>query len=330
MATVSHAFAGYVQAIWPAVPVWAVILVFFSVLTLINWWGIEESSLTNIFCTAIEIIGILIVIAAGLKFFGKVDYWTLVPAEGKTPSGGFFQAGVLAFYAFIGFEDMANVAEETRQPEKFMPRAILTSLAVVAVLYVLTALAAVSAVPAGELAASSAPLLRVVEKGLPMVPRGLFSLIALFAVSNTALINFIMGSRLLYGMAKEGLVPSFLGRVHPVRRTPYVAIGVVVALATVLALTGTLLILAQSNSFILLTVFSLMNLCLIVIKLRPGEPKAPFQIPLIVPLLGAVSSLFLIFFVDPRAALTAAVLLLIGLLLYGLVRFLRPKHEPES
>ncbi len=320
MATVSHAFAGYLTTLWPLVPPWSVIVLFFVTLTVINFWGIRESSLTNIFCTAVEISGILIVIAAGLKSFGRVNYLEMAPPAGPSPVSAFFQAGVIAFYAFIGFEDIANVAEETRAPEKSIPRAIITSLAVVAILYILTALASVSVVPAHELRSSRAPLLLVAERGFPGIPRGVFTLIALFAVTNTALVNFIMGSRLLYGMAREGLMPPFLSRVHPSRHTPHLAIGTVVTIATLLALTGTLVILAQSNSLILLAVFFFMNLSLIIVKLRPNEPAPSFRVPLWIPFLGALSSIFMIFFVDPQAFLTVLALLLIGLSVYALMR----------
>ncbi len=331
MATVSHAFAGYVKAIWPGVPPVFVLIGFFLMLTLINFWGINESSLTNIFCTAVEISGILIVVFAGLKWFGSVSYFEISPPEGQTPMNAFFQAAVLSFYAFIGFEDMANVAEETRQPEKFLPRAIIISIGIVTLLYILTALMAVSAVPPRELAASSAPLLLVAERGFPWISRELFALIALFAVTNTALVNFIMGSRLLYGMASMGLAPSFLGRVHPKRQTPYVAIGVVFFIALILSLTGTLVILAQSNSLILLTVYFFMNLSLILIKFRPGETQAPFQIPRAIPFFGALSAFFLIFFVDRRAFLTVLVLLGLGLGVYFLMGLSGKKlsHDPS-
>lgn len=325
MAAVSHAFAGYLNALWPQVPPWSVMLLFFLALTIINFWGIEESSLTNIFCTAVEITGIFIVIVAGLKSFGRVDYLEIITPPGKSPAGAFFQAGVLAFYAFIGFEDIANVAEETREPEKSMPRAIITALAVVALLYTLTALASVSVVPAHELQSSSAPLLLVAQRGFPGIPRGLFTLIALFAVTNTALINFIMGSRLLYGMAREGLMPSFLSRVHPQRHTPHLAIGVMVILAMALALTGTLVVLAQSNSLILLTVFFFMNLSLITVKRRPDEPAPSFQVPLGIPFLGSLSCLFLIFFVDREAFRTVLALLFVGLVVYAFIRVRRRK-----
>lgn len=320
MATVSHAFAGYVHAIWSGIPTPMIVISFLFALTVINFWGINESSLTNMFCTALEVTGIVIVILAGFKFLGHVDYLEITPPEGKSHATAFFQASVLAFYAFIGFEDMANVAEETKEPEKFLPIAIITSLGVVAILYISTALAAVSIVAPTELAASSAPLMLVVQRGFPQIPTGLFTLIALFAVTNTALVNFIMGSRLLYGMAKERLMPSFLSRVHPKHHTPYVAIGVVLVIAVALALTGTLVALAQSNSLILLTVFFLINISLIVIKLRKDEPLPKFQIPLWIPFLGSLSSLFLAFFVGQKALFTVITLLSLGLVTYLLMR----------
>lgn len=320
MATVSHAFAGYFRVVLPEIPTWTVILLFLGALTVINFWGIHESSLTNIVCTMVEISGILIVIAAGLKGFGKVNYFEMAPPGREISSHAFFQAGILAFYAFVGFEDIANVAEETHEPAKSMPRAILASLGVVAIFYILTALAAVSIVPPSELAASSAPLMLVVEKAFPWIPRSLFTLIALFAVTNTALVNFIMGSRLLYGMAKEGLVPLWIARVHPKRHTPYRAIGLVLLIAIALALTGTLVVLAQSNSLILLIVFSIMNLSLMAIKLRANQPSSvSFQIPILIPLLGALSCFFLIFHVASRAWVTVLFLLFLGLLFYVLV-----------
>lgn len=323
MATVSRAFTGYLHALWPEVPTSFILIGFFLVLTAINFWGISESSVTNIFCTAVEISGILIVIWAGLKSFGSVSYFEITPPEGKSALSAFFQAGVLSFYAFIGFEDMANVAEETRQPERILPRAMLISVIAVTCLYILTAIAAVSTVPASLLAASSAPLLLVAERGFPWIPRELFTLIALFAVTNTALVNFIMASRLLYGMAVSGLAPSFLNRIHPTRQTPYRAIGIVFLIALGLSLTGSLVILAQSNSLILLTIYFFMNLSLIFIKKRPAAPRAPFQIPLAIPVLGVLSTVFLIFFAQREAYSVVLGLFLIGGIVYVAMRTFR-------
>ena len=320
MATVSRGFAGYVNAVWPGIPPAAIILIFFIVLAIINFWGMELSSRANMVCTFVEVAGILIVITAGMRHFGAVNHFEITLPEGKSFSTALFQGSVLGFYAFIGFEDIVNVAEETHQPTQFVPRAILTSLGVVAVFYFLTALAAVSMVPSAELAQSSAPLMKVVEKGFPGFPPSLFILIALCAVSNTALVNFIMGSRLLYGMARERLVPSILGRVHPTRHTPHFAIATVFMIALILALTGTVVLLAQSASFLLLAVFFVMNVSLFILKLRAADPLPSFRIPIFVPVLGALSCLFLVSYIERQAYLIVFALLLIGLVLYGIAR----------
>lgn len=329
MATVSHAFLGYVQTIWPGIPAFLVVVLFFLVLTAVNFWGMKESSFLNIICTAVELTGLFIVILCGLNFIGRVDFFAVTPPEGKGAFTALFQGGALAFYAFIGFEDMVKAAEESHQPESFIPLAILISLGVVAVFYTLTALAAVAVVDAPQLAASRAPLMLVVEKGFPAIPRSLFTSIALFAVANTALVNFVMGSRLLYGMATEGLAPSFLATVHPNRHTPHVAIGLLLLIALALSATGTLVVLAQSNSLILLSVYLLMNASLVCVKFRFKGETASFKVPIFIPVLGGLSSLGLIFFVDAKAFLTVAVLILLGLAFYpGLTKFRSKSSQP--
>ncbi|MBI2167412.1 MAG: amino acid permease [Candidatus Omnitrophica bacterium] len=326
MAVVSQGFTGYVTALCPFLPGPGVILCFFLVLTVINFWGMRESSVTNIFCTALEISGILIVIAAGIGAFGRVNYLEISPPAGMKVSTALSQGAVFAFYAFIGFEDMVKAAEESREPEKLIPRAIVWSIAIVACLYVLTALAAVSVVPAGELAKSQAPLALVVKTGFPGIPPALFTLIALFAVTNTALVNFVMGSRLLYGMAREGLAPEAFAHIHPKRNTPDRAIIALLAVALPLALAGSLATLAQSNSLILLTVFFLVNVSLTVIKLRPAEAIPPFQIPVVIPILGALTCLFLIFYIQAEAFVIALSLVALALCLY----LFAPSHRKNK
>jgi amino acid transporter len=243
-------------------------------------------------------------------------------APGISVHAAVLQAGVLAFYAFIGFEDLANLAEEVREPEKTLPRAILIALAVAAVIYILVALAAVSAVPPAELAQSSAPLVLVVSKGFPLVPKELFTFVALFAVTNTALINFIMSSRILYGMAQERLVPSILSQVHPKTQTPHMAIAFVFVVALLLALTGQVVILAQSTSFLLLAVFCAMNLALAILKLRKGSIQTPFRVPIAVPIFGALCCFGLGLYVGMSAFLTVIFLIATGFLLYFFQRLL--------
>jgi len=319
MSVVSHAFASYVRAVFPAAPEALIVILFFSGLAWVAYRGMEESSLTNVVCTAVEVSGLLVVIAAGIACFGKVDYLEF-PSAAAGPGGKagvIFSGALLAFYSFIGFEDMVKASEEAKNPERDLPRAILIALGVVGVLYLLTAMAAVSVVPAAELAKSDAPLMLVVRKGAGWVPPGLFTLVVLFSVTNTALVNFVMSSRLLYGMSQDALVPKIFGKVHPERRTPHIAIATVFVMALALALTGTLLRLAQSTAFLLLVVYLFVNLSLLKIKLGKTPRPSGFCVPVWVPVLGALFTLFLAFHVSFSALCTAAVLLFVALLLFA-------------
>ncbi len=322
MATVSHAFGGYFRALFPAVPLYVIIFAFFSLLGFINFRGIRESSMTNILCTCIEVSGILIVIIAGLRFFGHANYLEVTPLPSVSTTGALFQGGILAFYAFIGFEDIVNVAEEAHAPERNIPKAIIAALCITSVIYILTAIAAVSAVPASELSASSAPLLLVVQKSFPWFPREIFTLITFFAVTNTGLLNCIMSSRILYGMSREGLVPAIFGKIHPKTQTPHWAILFVFFAALALALTGQIVVLAQSGSLLLLSIFVATNVSLLKLKSQK-LPAPPFKVPVIIPLLGAISCLALIAFVPRIAFKTVGWLILAGVLLFFLQKLSR-------
>jgi len=313
----SHAFAGYAGILAGGVPTWVWMVGFMVILAMITFWGIEESSWFNIICTVIETLGVFIVIAAGVKFIGQVNYLEFPKGPDQVlPITAVLHGAIFAFYAFVGFEDIVNVAEETKEPSSTIPWAILISLGIAAVLYILTALVAVSAVPVDELSDSQAPLLLVVQKGWPWVPASLFTLIALFAIANSTLINFIMSSRLLYGMSREGLLPGLFAKIHPKFRTPHWAILFILIVSLVLAMSGGLSQLAQATSFLLMVVFSVMNIALIVIKHRQKE-AAPFQIPYWVPYAGVLSCLVLMRFVTWDAILPIIILTLVRLGLFA-------------
>jgi amino acid transporter len=179
-------------------------------------------------------------------------------------------------------------------------------------MYIAVVLVATAVVPPHDLAASDAPLLEVVRRGLPDVSSWWFTAIALFAVANTGLLNFIMGSRLLYGMAGEGLLPRWLYAVHPKTETPHRTIGVVFIIAITLALSGTLAHLAGTTNVLLLTVFATVNVSLLVLKRKRMENSSAFRVPAIVPLLGATSCLTLIVFVPWQSLLTAIVMIAVA------------------
>jgi len=318
MAAVSRAFAGYFIGWLPQVPAPVVIIGFLLALTGINFLGIRQSSTANIICTVIELSGLLFVVIAGLLFLGGDHPATAAPPVEPVAWSGILQGGALAFFAFIGFEDMVNVAEEVHAPERNLPRAILCAVGFAGALYLVVAWVAVAVLGPSDLAASSAPLLDVVRRAAPAVPVGLFTLIALFAVTNTALLNFVMGSRLLYGLATQGLVPRWLGAVHPTRQTPHRAIALVMAVAMALALSGTIVLLAGTTSVLLLAVFVVVNLSLAVIKRRPGESAVGgFRVPWLIPVVGACTSLGLMAFVPPHTVRVALVIAALGVVLYA-------------
>ncbi|NUQ01963.1 MAG: amino acid permease, partial [Armatimonadetes bacterium] len=220
--TQARSFSGYFGDLVAGVPAPLLILAFIGLLTLVNFWGMRQSTWLNIVCTTVEVSGLLIIIAVGMRFWGAVNYLETPRPEGVPLPLGLplvLHGAVLTFYSFVGFEDMINVVEEVKDPRRTFPKAVVLALLVVTVVYLAVSITAVSVVPYAELAASKAPLVEVVRRAAPGFPAWLFTAISLFAITNTALLNYIMGSRLLYGMSRQGLLPAFLGRVHPVRRT---------------------------------------------------------------------------------------------------------------
>jgi APA family basic amino acid/polyamine antiporter len=315
LATVSVAFGGYLGGLVPGLPSSVAVAGILLLLAAINFRGMRESSTANIVATMVELTGLLIVIVMGALFLAEdpqAGIHQTVAAGGEVSWHGIARGAALSFFAFIGFEDMVNVAEEVKDPERNMPRAILVALCVTGIVYLMVVIIATSVVPPATLAESEAPLLSVVQRSTDVVPDRLFALIALFAVANTGLLNFIMGSRLVYGMSRQGLLPSAFGRVHSTRRTPHIAIATVLAVALLLALSGTLTYLAGTTSLLLLTVFFTINASLIVIKRRQREPLRTFCAPRVVPVAGALTCLALMPFVPRSSLLTAAIILALG------------------
>ena len=212
-----------------------------------------------------------------------------------------------------------------------MPWGIVSALACVTVIYVLVSIAAVSVVPYTELADTQkgAPLAQIIKVAAPWLPHQIYTGITLFAVANTALINFIMGSRLVYGMAKQGLLPSRLGAVNRSRRTPHVAILVLAAIVSILAFSGDIAELASATSLLLLLVFALMNAALIVLKFRKSEPRGQFEIPVFIPFLGCfVCAALIVSRLGSAAAGTRAPL--IAMLLLGTIAVLYFVMRPRE
>ncbi len=327
IATQSRVFAANIAGLFglEALPVEWLALGFLLILTGIVFRGIRESMWVNVLCTLVEAGGLLLVIVVGMSYWGSVDYFEMPPSVGDDlPILLIMQGAVLAFFAFIGFEDMYNVAEETREPERTVPLGLILAMALAAILYVAVAVTAVSVVPWQELAEAPGPITEVVNRAAPAIPPIVFTAITLFAVANTALVNYVTASRLIYGMARQGLLPSMLGNVHDGRRTPHIAIAALFLILAPLALFGTIAELAAATVLLLLLVFTVVNGALFVLKRRKGEKKGLFEVPIIVPALGALVCLTLIVVRvstgDWRAPAIAGALLLGTLAIYALMR----------
>jgi APA family basic amino acid/polyamine antiporter len=197
----------------------------------VNLRGVGESVKLNVVLTIVEVTGLMLVIFVGLWAFtrgGDVDFSRVVAfdtAENKNAFLAVTTATSLAFFAMVGFEDSVNMAEETKDPVKIFPKMLLSGLGIAGVVYIIVAIVAVALVPIGTLEASETPLVEVVKAGAPGLPiEQILPFISMFAVANTALINMLMASRLIYGMARQHVLPPVLATVHPSRRTPWVAI----------------------------------------------------------------------------------------------------------
>jgi APA family basic amino acid/polyamine antiporter len=290
MATSSKAFAGYLVPLIPTLTNGMAIAIFISLISVIVLAGIRTSMALNIVCTVIEVTGLLIVIFVGFKFIGNIDYFDMQTASDATSGIHWERAlsgAVLTFYSFIGFEDMLNVSEEVKKPAVTIPKALLLSVFISSAIYLILSLVAVSVIPASVLSKSTQPLVEVVRIAAPGFPIRIFSAISLFALFNTALLNFITGSRLLYGMSKQELLPAFLSKVTG-SGSPYMAIFGQVVLLAALAMASNISHLAKSTSALLLISYTLMNIALVKLKRSDPGGKGKFEIPSVIPIAGAL------------------------------------------
>lgn len=302
--------------------------------------GIRESMWANLLCTFVEVAGLIFIVIVGARFWGGVDYLEVPAAATGSGIAGIsaiviLQGAVLTFFSFIGFEDILNVSEEAKDPARTIPFGLVGAMIAATVVYMAVAVTAVSVVPWQELSSSPAPLMEVAKRAAPWFHgiHHVYLFITIFSIANTALLNYLMGSRLIYGMANQRLLPAWLGRVHPVRRTPHVAIGILFVIVSCLVLAGGIKQLAEATALLLLSVFVVVNIALVILKLRPGEPKGAFEIPILIPIAGAVVCGILIAsrihkaLSDPNpeahgAPVVAGVIIVASLLLH---RFLKPK-----
>lgn len=322
--TLARVFGGtYFQEFVDGVPTSLVAVVFIVVLSLVNFRGISESVWANMVMTIIETIGLGIVLVIGVAVVlgGEANYGAILDFTEGNPVLGVLSGAVLAFFAMTGFENAANVAEETKEPSRVFPRALLGGMAVAGILYVVIALIAAMVAPIDELAAdegAAGSLLTVVQNGPIPVPDLLFSAIALVAVTNTALVSLVAQSRIMYGMARQGVIPRVFATVHPRRRTPWVAIVFTASLVIVLLLGADVDRLATVTVVFLIAVYAMV--CASALRLRRAAVDhdhytAPTAL-LWIGVIGNVALLLYTAYDDPGALVWCAGMLALGVVLY--------------
>ncbi|MCP8998174.1 APC family permease [Pseudarthrobacter sp. RMG13] len=300
---------------WMEVPaqgvITAVAMGFMVLLAAINLRGVGESVKFNVVLTLVEVIALCIVIGVGFYVLaqGTGNLGEIFVFNDYQDKGLFLAvtaATSIAFFAMVGFEDSVNMVEETKHPEKIFPRTMLTGLGIAVLLYMLVAVSVVSVLSPTELEnireAEGAALLEVVHKGSPDFPIDrVFPFLAVFAVANTALINMLMASRLIYGMARQNVLPPALGKVLPGRRTPWAGIlfSTVLALGLIWYVTSDpksniVANLSGTTAFLLLCVFTVVNVaCLVLRRKRDLSRKVFFTSPGQLPLLATLLCAFL-------------------------------------
>ena len=269
----------------------AAIVVVAALLGCLAAWGIAESVMIAAVVTVIEIGGLILVIA--VSHTALTDFpqrWTeLVPDLNGASMGSVFAGSLLAFYAFIGFEDMVEVAEEAKDVKRNLPLAIIITLVITTVLYMLLMVIAVLSMPLEQLAGSEAAL-ALLYAHFTGDEAIIIGVIGMFAIINGALIQMIMVSRVLYGLSARGLLPELLHFIHPETRTPLIATAFSAVIVLILALIGSLATLAEMTSVIMLIIFTAVNLALWRVKQRDPRPDNTVVFPVWVPLAGFIIS----------------------------------------
>ena len=314
--TVALGFGGYFSSLFNTTVIpSAVILI--VLLSFILFLGIKESAFFAIVFTLIETAGLVFIALIGVPHLGNVDYFEM-PLGVK----GMFEASALVFFAYMGFEGIVKLSEETKNPEKTIPKSLILALLISIILYILVALGSVSVMGWDELAKSEAPLADIAFTALGPDAFVLLSVIALFATANTALLMMLASSRISYGMAGSSSLPSVLARIHQTRRTPWVAIFIIMLLSILFIFSGDIGLVANITNYTLFVTFIVINATVITLRYKNPELKRPFRVPLnigklpVLPLMGFVFCIFMLTHIGWQAILTGIVLTLLGLLFF--------------
>lgn len=266
----------------------------FLFLSLVMVYGIKESARLAVLISLVELSGLLLIIYAGLPYLGTVNYFETPDLE------GLFEASALIFFAFLGFEDIVRLSQETKNAEKTTPKALLIAVSFTVFLYVCVAIAAVSVLDFRVLGLSEVPLADVAAVALGNEAFVLLSWVALFSTMNTVLVVMLGGSRIVYGMANAGSLPKPLAHVHSRFRTPWTAILLIAFISSLFVLLGDIATVANIANFMIFIVFFMVNVSLIKLRYTEPETRRPFKVPFSIghlplfPSLGALSSIFLL------------------------------------
>lgn len=317
-ATVALGFGGYfVQFFEMPITIAAIILV--GILSIVNFIGIKQSAWMNTIFALVTVTGLAIIIFLGFTFESNenIDYFEM-------PNGisGVMLAFVLIFFAFIGFEDMANVSEEVKNPRKTLPRAIILSILITTVIYILVALSSVRILDWHELGQSTAPLADIATKKLGEKGGMILSIIALFATASTVLITLVAGARILYGMAKDGILPKILGKIHAKKGTPWIAVISIFATSVTFTFIGDIVIVANIVVFAVVITFAMVNLSVILLRYVQPNTQRPFKVPInikkfpILPLFGLIATIYMALQFETEVVLSGLGIIVIGILFY--------------
>ena len=323
-ATVALGFAGYLNAITGLNPIWTACLLMVATTSLLIY-GIQQSAWVAAVCTVLELVGLAIVVAVGLPKLGTIDYFEM----GPNGTVGVMSAGALIFFAYIGFEEIVQLAEETRDATRNIPRAVLLSIGITTLLYVLVAACAVSVMSWEELGKSESPLADVVAVALGQKAFLALSIIALFSTANTVLILVMSAARVLYGMAEDGKMPQPFAAIHRTRQSPYIAtIGVAMVSVVMIVALKNIAVVANLTNFTLLAAFSIINVAVVILRYREPQTERPFRIPgnigkfPLIPLVGMITSLIMLSYVG-----LTPILIGLGVAAVGIVVYMLPYHR---
>jgi len=291
--TVAMGFAGYLTGLL-GYPIVLTSLVLIVTLSFLNFVGIQESSRLNIIFTLIEVSGLILIVVLAIPFLGTVNYFEM-------PNGfqGILKASILIFFAYLGFEDIVNISEEAKNPERDVPKALIISVIITAIIYFIVAIATVSLADWQELGTTSSPLAFAASKAIGQKAFFVLSIIALFATSNTVLILLIVTSRMIYGMARDKALPVSLSKISK-RGTPWVAILLTMILSSLFIFLGNIEFVAEITNFGTFIIFISVNLSAILLRYRKPNLRGKFRTPFTIgkipvfPLIGLLSSGLLI------------------------------------